>query len=169
MEVVRLPSGREVAIRAIRPDDGARLQAAYARLSPESQYGRFLSSKPHLTAGDTRYLVEVDGRHHVALVATTATPPHDIIAVGRFVRLADDPVAAEFAIVVGDQFQGEGLATVLLDRLVQAARDRGIVRFRAMMLAENEAAHRLTRRLALRQTHRRLVGQVDEFEFELVA
>jgi RimJ/RimL family protein N-acetyltransferase len=169
MDVVRLPSGREVAIRPIRPDDGRGLQAAHARLSPESRYRRFLSAKPYLTTADLRYLVEVDGANHVALVATTATPRHDIIAVGRFVRLADDPGAAEFAIVVGDRYQGEGLATELLERLALEARGRGIVRFRAMVLVENEAAHRLMRRLAVRQTQRRQFGQVDEVEFELAA
>jgi RimJ/RimL family protein N-acetyltransferase len=169
MDVVSLPGGRNVAVRSIRPDDGVRLQAAHARLSPESQYRRFLASKPYLTASDLRYLVEVDGRNHVALVATTATPPHDIIAVGRFVRLVDEPGAAEFAIVVGDRYQGEGLATELLERLALEARARGILRFRAMMLAENEAAHRLMRRLAVRQTHRCQIGQVDEMEFELAA
>jgi RimJ/RimL family protein N-acetyltransferase len=169
MDLVRLPSGREVAIRPIRPDDGHRLQAAYARLSPEAQYRRFLSAKPRLSARDTRYLVEVDGRDHVALIATTAAPPHNIIAVGRFVRLADDPDVAEFAIVVGDRFHGEGLATELLERLASQASERGIGRFRAMMLIENEAAHRLMRRLAVRQTYRRQVGPLDEFEFELAA
>ena len=50
MEFVRLRSGREVAIRPIRADDVGRLEAAHARLSPDSRYGRFLAAKPRLTS-----------------------------------------------------------------------------------------------------------------------
>ncbi len=170
MDIVRLRSGRRVGIRPIQPDDGPRLQAAYERLSPESRYRRFLALKPHLTAGEARYLAEIDGATHVAEVATTLDEPPKIVAVARFVRGVDnDPDAAEFAIVVYDEFQGDGLGTELLERLVVAARKLGIARFRASVLASNEAAHRLMRRLMARQTERRPTGVVDEYEFELAA
>jgi RimJ/RimL family protein N-acetyltransferase len=148
MEPIRLRTGREVWIRPIAPSDAPALKLAYARLSPRSKYQRFLSSKPHLSAADTRYLTEVDGTDHHALVATPAGEPDLIIGVGRFVRLTDDPPTAEFAIVVGDDYQGEGLATELLDRLATAARAGGVERFTATMLAENRPAHRLMHRLA---------------------
>lgn len=63
-----------VVIRPIRADDSERLQLSHERLSSESRYRRFMSSKPHLTAADTRYLVDVDGCDHFALVATVAEP-----------------------------------------------------------------------------------------------
>ena len=169
MDVVRLRSGREVSIRPIRPDDGARLKAAYDRLSPRSKYQRFLVAKPYLTDADTRYLVQIDGFDHVAVIATPANDPDFILGVARFVRLPEDPLAAEFAVVVGDPFQQEGLATELLERLAQAAAERGIARFRATMLADNAAAHRLVRGLSGGRTRERHSGPVDEIEVDLAA
>ncbi len=148
MEPIRLRTGRDVRIRQIRPSDAHALKLAYARLSPRSKYQRFLAPKPQLSTADTRYLTEVDGEHHYALVATPADEPELIIGVGRYVRLSDDPRTAEFAIVVGDAFQGEGLATELLERLAAAAREGGVERFTATMLADNRPAHRLMHRLA---------------------
>jgi len=169
MDTVRLQNGTEVAIRPIRADDGPRLQQAYERLSPESRYQRFLGMKPHLSQDDVHYLVEVDGLEHVALVATPIDNPDAIIAVGRFIRMRDDPRSAEFAIVVGDQFHRQGLGTELLARLRDRARRRGIERFTATVLADNVAIHRLLGGLngqLARNEHR---GTVDEIEIELAA
>lgn len=169
MELVRLKSGREMLIRPIRPDDGARLQVAHERLSPESRYRRFLAAKPHLNSHEVRYLVDIDGSSHVALVATGPDDAGWILGVGRYVRLPDDPEAAEFAIVVADHIQGEGLATQLLERLADAAVRNGFTRFQATVLADNEPAHRLVRRLARHQARSRNVGPLDEYEIELAA
>ncbi len=168
MDIVRLPSGTEVAIRPIRPDDGPRLRAAYERLSPESRYRRFLSPKPHLNASEVEYLVNVDGANHIALVAAPVDHPEWIIGVARFVRLHEDPGAAEFAVVIGEPWQGEGLASAMLDRLVKAAPDQGIERLRATVLAGNLAAHRLVQHLEGPQRLRRR-GTVNEIEVDLAA
>lgn len=167
MDLVRLRTGREVAVRSIRPDDGPRLQAAYDRLSPESKYRRFLAPKPHLTASDTRYLVQVDGSDHVAIVASPVGDPESLIGVARFVRLPEDPECAEFAVVVGDPYQREGLATELAGRLAQAAIERGIARFRATMLAENVAAQGLVRASFGSVSREQHHGPVHEIEVEL--
>jgi RimJ/RimL family protein N-acetyltransferase len=171
VEKRKLKSGAVVAIRPIEPDDGERLAAAFARLSPDSRYRRFLSVKSRLSATETHYLIDaVDGRDHVALVATPARDPERILAVARFVRLPDDPDTAEFAIVVGDELQGQGLGTVLLQRLADEAVALGVRRFSALMLSDNVAAHRLVERLARRIPQWRRIGPaVDELEFELAA
>ncbi len=167
MDSVRLRSGRDVLIRSIRADDGARLQEAYRRLSPESRYQRFLVSKPRLTTADTRYLVEVDGLDHVALVAFDMRDLELIIGVARFVRRDGDPRAAEVAVVVGDPFQGEGLGAELVRRLASAARERGIDRLTALMLAQNGAAHRLLSALSNHPPRARQLGGVHELEVDL--
>jgi RimJ/RimL family protein N-acetyltransferase len=169
MDAVRLPSGRAVTIRPIAPSDAAALKLAYERLSPQSKYRRFLAPKPHLTSSDTRYLVHVDGRDHVALVATPADDPAWILGVARFVRVPDDPELAELAIVVGDRFQQEGLATALVARLARRATELGITRFRGTMLSENQPADRLVKAAAARVVRERLLGPVKEIEIELPA
>ena len=168
METIRLQSGTEVLIRPIRPDDGPRIETAFDRLSPRTRYQRFLSSKPRLTKADTRYLVEVDGSDHVALVATLTGDPEQIVGVGRFIRLPTDAKTAEFAIVVLDEFQSDGLGTALLQRLTDAARDRGIERVTATLLVDNPPVHRLLARLSGEQSRRRF-GPVEEIELRLAA
>jgi RimJ/RimL family protein N-acetyltransferase len=165
-----LSDGRQVAIRPIAPDDHERLRALHARLSPESKYRRYLATKPELSSADARYLVEIDGRDHFALVATVPDEPDEpIVAVARYIRLPTDPAAAEYAIVVGDEYQRQGLATELMTRLAHAAADRGIERFRATMFADNVAMHRVTAKLAAGSLERRGLGSIAEVEIELAA
>ncbi len=166
MERIQLRSGRDVVIRSIRADDGARLQDAYRRLSPESRYQRFFVAKPRLTEADTRYLVEVDGRDHVALAAFDAADPEQILGVGRFVR-AQDRHKAEVAIVVGDPVQREGLGTELVHRLADAARERGIERLTATVLTMNAPAHRLLIELSNSPARVQNLGEVDELELDI--
>lgn len=165
-----LPDQRRLEIRPIRSDDGARLQAYHLGLSDESRYRRFLGVKPRLSDADARYLVDIDGSDHFALVATcppSGEGPGKIVAVARFIRVREEPDTAEFAIVVGDDFQRQGLAGELMDRLAGAARERGIRRFRASMLADNIAIRRLMTRLAATPVQVLQQGQVIELEVEL--
>lgn len=145
-----LKDGTKVEIRRIRADDGERLQLAHERLSPETRYRRYLGAKPTLSPDDTRYLVEVDGADHVALVATDTVDgePGAIVAVARFVRLPHDPTAAEFAIVVGDAYQRRGLGSELVRRLSAAALECGVTHFRATTLADNVGLFAVLRAIA---------------------
>jgi RimJ/RimL family protein N-acetyltransferase len=149
-------------IREIRPDDKELLAAGYARLSERSRLRRFLAPKPRLTTSDLRYLTEVDGINHFAIVATTGV---DIIGVARWVRLVDDPEEAEAAIVVGDAHQGKGLGKLLARELADAARARGIRRIRASILSDNPPAHALMKVIGERLTD----GGHDHGVHELVA
>ena len=83
MESIRLHDGTQVLIRRIHADDGPRLQAAHERLSAATKYRRFLAPKPHLSASDVRYLVDVDGASHVALVAVLVSAP-SVVAAAAF-------------------------------------------------------------------------------------
>ncbi len=139
----RLESGEHVLFRHITPDDKGRLAGALARLSPESRQRRFLMPKPRFNSSELRYLTEIDGCDHVAILAVLAEDPDAIVGVGRFVRLRDLPDTAEVAIVVGDAFQGQGLGRELGRRLADEARDRAVKRFTATLLNDNVAAHRL--------------------------
>jgi RimJ/RimL family protein N-acetyltransferase len=167
MDVVRLGDGTELSVRPIRPDDRDRLQHAHLRLSPEAQYRRFLAPKPRLTTADVRYLTDVDGYDHYALVAAPIDDPDSIVAVGRFVRLDEGSRAAELAIVVGDPLHGQGLATELVARLADAAQIRGVDRFRATILADNVAVRRLLWRLSQGKMRSRELGSISELEVEL--
>ncbi len=163
-----LPSGTPVVLRPIRPQDKAALAAGLARLSPESVYRRFLQPKPRLSAAELRYLTEVDGVDHVALVAELAGGPlpRPVVAVGRWIRDAQRHDEAEIAVVVGDALQGQGLGTALARALADAARERGIARLTATMLADNEPARRMLAAVTGPGSSR-VSGGVREFAGEL--
>jgi GNAT superfamily N-acetyltransferase len=142
---LRLSDGTPIELRQIRSDDKEQLRAGYERLSERSQLRRFLGPKPRLTASDLRYLTEVDGVNHYAVVALWGG---EIVGVARWVRLVEDPEEAEVAVVVGDPLQGKGLGKILARDLADAARARGIRRIRASLLSDNPPAMALMRLIA---------------------
>lgn len=133
-----------VAIRPIRPEDRERLVEGFERLSPESRYRRFFAAIPRLTSRQLDYLTQVDHRDHEALVAIDPESGR-LVGVARYARTA--PGEAEPAVVVADDWQGRGIASKLLDRLVERALDEGVERFVAPVLASNAQAIHVLRRL----------------------
>lgn len=161
-----LPSGLRILIRPVRPADKDALAHGLALLSAESRYRRFLSPKPRFSSRELRYLTEVDGHDHVALVAVLAGDPAVLVASGRWVRDVLEPGTAEVAIVVADALQGQGLGSLLGRELADAARREGVHRFSATMLPENTAALRLFTRISERLTTR-YAGGVRELVADL--
>jgi RimJ/RimL family protein N-acetyltransferase len=139
-ERVELEDGTYVTLRHIRPEDAEELRHAFDRLSPQSRYRRFFGAVNELTDEMLRYLTEVDGKDHVAIVAGIESPDLKTetgVGCARFVRSTEDPDVAEAAVTVVDDFQGKGLGRLLLMRIAEAARERDVKRFRAMVLKSN--------------------------------
>jgi RimJ/RimL family protein N-acetyltransferase len=126
-------------VRPIEPDDKDALEGAFARLSEQSRYQRFMTAINELSASQLHYLTEVDHRDHEALIAFDRGSGLGV-GVGRYVRL-EDGVSAEAAVTVVDEWQGRGLGTVLCQLLAERAREEGIERFTALLLATNEQMH----------------------------
>ena len=145
-----LEDGTAVLIRHIEAGDKARLAEALRHLSEKTIRRRFLAAKPRLSATELRYLTEVDGHDHIALVAVLAADPETLVAVAWCVRLPDRPGVAEMAIVVGDPLQGLGLGRRLAQLLADEARAAGVVSFAATVLGENVAAQRVMRTITER-------------------
>jgi RimJ/RimL family protein N-acetyltransferase len=164
-----LLNGTRVLIRPIEPDDKAKLAEGLRQLSNESIRKRFLAAKPRFSSAELRYLTELDGVNHIALVAVLAGNPDVLVGVARCVRLPDRPDTAEMAIVVGDPWQGQGLGRALATALADAAVAVGIRRFAATLLADNEPARRLMRTFARRLEEGTVSGGVREVLVELAA
>ena len=130
--------GAELVIRPIRPDDKRLLAEGFERLSPESRYRRFFRPLDRLSERDLAYLTEIDHADHEALVAIDPDSG-DLVGVARYVRGAE-PHLAEVSVVVGDPWQRRGVATVLLEHLVERAREAQITHFVALVLDENVEA-----------------------------
>jgi GNAT superfamily N-acetyltransferase len=149
-EEARLADGTRVRLRLLRQDDEDLLRRGFERLSPESRYLRFLAPRAALSPEEVRYLTHVDGHDHLALAAAIVRDDGALegIGIARFVRLPDDPRVAEPALAVIDDYQGRGLGKLLLARLVEAARERGVEVFRATILPGNARMRRLIDELA---------------------
>lgn len=144
-EHTTLRDGRAIELRLLRPGDRERLIDGFARMSPQARYQRFHGVRDALTSADLRYLTELDGRSHFALVALDDQTRKGL-GVARFVELAPD--IAEPAITVVDEAQGQGLGRLLLERLTAAASERGIRHFRFEVLADNTPMIKLLHEVA---------------------
>ena len=145
-EVVVLDTTRRIAIRLVTPHDKALLQQGFDSLSDESRLRRFMAEKRSLSQQELVYFTEVDQMDHFALgmvLLDESGNEKEGVAIGRFIRLPGDVETAEVGLTVADSMQGHGLGQLLLERLISAAQERGIKRFRFECLAYNHAMKQL--------------------------
>jgi GNAT superfamily N-acetyltransferase len=141
---LRFGDGTEVGLRPLRPGDGSLLVEGFARMSPKSRYRRFLSPMPHLSDSMLAFLTSLDDANHRAWGALVEEPAGTVGAgVVRWVRSKDDPVVADLAVTVIDDYQGRGLGGLLLDVAVLDALAHGIDRFEGVVLGENVSSRRM--------------------------
>lgn len=124
---------RPLHLRPVRRDDAGRLVAFHDRLSPDSIYRRYFSSRPSLTPDEVEHLTRVDYRERLALLILD---DDEIVAVCRYERIPAS-TTGEVAFVVRDDFQHLGLGHILLDHLSRAAWARGLTRFSGVTMLEN--------------------------------
>lgn len=163
---VRLKDGTRVRLRPIRPDDDSRLVAMHSRLSRDTQYQRFFAALRRLPPEWAHVFANVDYHRRLALVAESrpgGTEEPVLIGVGRY-EPTDEENTVEVAFVVEDPWQDKGLGTILLLELLRAAEARGMRRFRAYVLPDNERIlHLLSRHTHILE--RKTEGGVKEILF----
>ena len=141
-EELRLRNGRRVILRLLQPSDRATYLRAFHKLSAEARYHRFFEPKDDLTDQELHYLVDLDQVHHFAIVAISpGSAKHKTVDEGvglaRCVEIPGHPHVAEPAVTVLDTWQGVGLGRLLMRRLVEAAKARGVQRFHVDVLEGN--------------------------------
>ena len=149
IEQVRLRDGTDAFVLPLQRTDRAALVAEFETLGPESRRRRFLAPVLHLSDAMLEHLVDdVDGIDHVALVLCVETSPdvYDPVALARMVRYEDAPDAADLAVTVKDDWQGRGVATVLLEVLMRH-RPVGVRRIVTDVFKDNPASLHMLRRL----------------------
>jgi RimJ/RimL family protein N-acetyltransferase len=136
-----------VTLRQLRPGDSAAVVAVFDGLGARSRTLRYLSGKPRLTAAELRRLVAVDGRDHVALLAS-ATGEGRPIGIARLIRRREVPQEAEVALEVVDEWQRRGVGALLVSGVVSRAAAIGVRHLTAFVSPDNRAALRLLKRAA---------------------
>jgi GNAT superfamily N-acetyltransferase len=138
------------------------LRTGFEQLSSESRYARFFTPKTSLTDDELRYLTDIDHEDHVAIAAASECDGRQTgLGVARFIRFTDRPDAAEAALVVADDAQRKGLGRLLMLRLIAAARERGIKRFRFEVLSSNPGMATLIAEIAPERTVETAAGEMS--------
>ena len=138
-QVVRLPDGQSLRLRPIRPEDEPAFQRFFVSLSPEDIRLRFLHPMKLLPKTLAARLTQIDYDREMALVLTGEDPQQtDLFGI---VRISADPdnEKAEFAILLHREMTGAGLGPMLMRRIIDYARSRGISEIFGEVLDENRS------------------------------
>jgi acetyltransferase len=135
----KLNDGTDIVVRPIRPEDEPLIVAFHERHSEHTLRMRFFGLVKTLSRDRLIRLCHLDYDREMALVAVANADgrPH-ILGVSRY-YLDPESGDAEFAVVVGDAWQGHGLGWHLMERLIAIARERGVKRLVGYVLSENSA------------------------------
>jgi acetyltransferase len=147
-ETVRLPAGREVLVRPIRPEDAPAHKAFIARMTPEDLRFRFLGVIRDVPPSEMARLTQIDYDREMAFIAIAPDErgEPETLAVVRTVSNPDS-TKADFAVMVRSDLKGSGLGTTLMKKMIQYCRGRGTQEIIGEVLADNQAMLNLTSRL----------------------
>lgn len=147
----KLRDGTTVLIRPIRPEDIELEREFIERLSPQTRRFRFLGEIKSPSPGLLRQLTKLDPARDVAFVALIADGSEKReIGVCRFSARADG-LSCECAVTVSDEWQHQGLATILMGHLIDVARQRGIECMYSIDSNENQGMRDLAEHLGFQR------------------
>lgn len=143
----RLADGRAVLIRPIRPDDEPGEREFFDQLSGETRYLRF--QKWVKAVGDklVHFFTHIDYDRHMAFVcAARRDGREELVGEARYVGNPDGR-SCEFGVVIADDWHRTGIAGLLMEALIRAARAHGFETMEGMVLRTNDEMLRFTRAL----------------------
>jgi acetyltransferase len=172
-QVLPLRGGGEYTIRPIHPDDAQMLKRLVRELSPQSRYFRFVSSMAELPPLLLARFTLIDYDREMALVAVVKERVSDaqgsieeterIVGVSRYVT-NPDRASCEFALVVADDFNGQGLGSRLMENIMEVAREKGLSEIEGLVLTGNTPMLKLMRALGFT-----VKPYTDDPDFKLVS
>lgn len=155
-----------VTVRRLKPHDIALIEEMHRRLSPRSMYARYLSNRMPST-DQFEDLLRLDRDGNKVFVVVTQQRPEAIIGLAYYVVQSESqPATAEPALLIEDEYQGQGLGTFLFDTLSSAAYQSRICRFTVFIERGNRAMFSILRKSGLRVEEHDL-GDVSEIHMQL--
>lgn len=153
--------GGLVRIRPAQPADEPALASLHERASDNSLYLRFFTYGRATAQDFVATLGRPNSRDHVALVASVSG---DLVGEASFERVSAD--GAEFALLVADDRQAQGIGTLLIEHLASAARLVGIHHFQGDVLMQNSVMIDVLRNIGF-DLAADTEGGVVHFEFSI--
>jgi acetyltransferase len=144
-----LKDGTRVTVRALGPEDEPLIVAMHGRHSEHTVRMRYFSLVKTLSRDSLVRLCHLDYDREMALTAVTADGG-TMLGVSRY-YLRPETGEAEFALIVSDAYQRQGLGRHLLERLVAVARERGVRSLTGLVLVENRPMLALVKSLGFRE------------------
>jgi acetyltransferase len=139
-------AGALLLVRPIRPEDGERLSAFYAKASPADMRLRFFMSRREVPHSELARYSQIDYDREMTFIALAASQAGEPTMVAEVRAVCDpDNLRAEFAIQVASEWQGKGLGRLLLNKLIRYLRERGTAEMVGQCLRENIAMTSLAR------------------------
>jgi acetyltransferase len=139
----RARNGSTITLRAAGPDDGPIMQALVRGLSMKSRYQRFFYPVHELTPDLLARFTHNDPAQAVTLLAVAGSKGQETAIGMAQYAIGDHAGRYEFAVVVADAWQREGIGTRLIHMLIRVARGAGIERIEGDILADNVPMLRL--------------------------
>jgi acetyltransferase len=155
--------GLDLFIRPIKPEDAPLIEDLFDRLSPSSIYHRFFRPLKSLPHDMLVRFTQIDYDREIALVAIDESRPQErMLGVARIIGEIDGR-NGEFAVVVADKWQSQGVGAELLARCLAIARERQMRRVWGLALAENKQMLALARKLGFE-----IKRSADPGEYEMI-
>jgi acetyltransferase len=138
-EILSLPDGRTLLLRPVRPEDEPAFQELFSRMSSEDIRMRFFAPKRTLSHPMAARMTQIDYDREMALVLADCGTPGKTGVYGVVHITADpDGEKAEYAIMVRSDMAGQGLGPLLMRRIIDYAKERGIREIFGEVLRENK-------------------------------
>ncbi len=147
VEMRVLADGRPLLVRPLIAKDSHLLHDFVHDLSPQSRYQRFQGSINDLAPDLLARLMDIDYRRSRVFAAVVFEHgTRRMIGEARYAPALDGSGAAEFALAVSDRWQGQGLGTLLFDKLLRHAEQSGVARVQGDVLHNNNDMLKLAKR-----------------------
>ncbi|MGD9249845.1 MAG: bifunctional acetate--CoA ligase family protein/GNAT family N-acetyltransferase [Desulfobacterales bacterium] len=154
----KIKDGEAIFIRPIRPEDGPLFQGLFESLSTTSLYFRFCCSIKALSSDMLARNTQIDYDREMALVAIKGDLGSErMLGAARFINDPDGR-SAEFAVMVGDAWQGKGIGALLLQKLLLIGCERRLESIWGYVLAGNTGMLRLGKTVGFKSTFSSEVG-----------